>query len=381
MLKKLTAGLFLIIINCSPIYAQDNTAPDTVASPEIQEISIRKKKNESNELSGAVSINKSYHARKYTLGPNDVIGVYVLGSPELTQSSIRVQPDGRINITYLEGMNVTGKTVDELQEKIKKTYSEYLINPQVSITLEQSRPFIVYLAGGIYNPGSYELNTITNSTPFYSKPEAFIERKTPLLSNVIVAAGGVTYDADIEHVQIKNDIDGSSFELNLYDIIEKASSDQDIYLMAGDKVYIPKLPTPFAIDKNKYRLLIKSTFFQREVPVKVVGDVNKPGLIKLNSSDSCNINSAVAAAGGFASGSPYIPSKIFISRADNNNKLITHVINPRKEDVMLMPNDIVYVPEKVRPVIGKGFDYIFRILAPMSAFSDIYDTWDIINNR
>lgn len=350
------------------------------AKPEIKNLS--NVSDTSTKVFMRAEFNKSSNARKYTLGPNDIINVTVLGSKELTQEGVRVQPDGKISLVYLSDLNVTGMTIDELQNVIRSKYSEYLVKPEISVVLTQSRPFIVYVSGAVYNPGTYELNTITNATPYYSsKTEAFVERKTPLLSNIIVAAGGLSYDADLEHVQIQNSAEGSKFEVNLLDLIKNANSEQDIYLIAGDKIIVPRLPSPLAVDNDNYKLLAKSTLFQTQIPVRIIGYVSNPGLIKLDASTSSNLNSAIAAAGGYAGGAPYSPDKVYISRIDNNSKLITKAVDPNKTDIALMPNDVVYVPDKVRPIIGRGFDYLLRIVAPFSAASSTYYNWDTVRRR
>ena len=321
--------------------------------------------------------SKKLVAREYILGPNDVISLEVFGIPEFSKE-IRIQPDGKISIPFLDNFDVAGMSIGSLQEVVKTTYNEYLQDPKVNLKLVQSRPFIVYVSGAVVNPGSYEMNTMTNQSSYLSKPEAFIERKTPLLSNILVAAGGIDYDADIEHVIITNDFDKSSFEINLFELINNANSSQDIYLTAGDRIYIPTLPSATAIDLEKYKVLVTSTIFQKSIPIKVMGYVNTPGLVNLSSQQSANLSSAIAAAGGYLKDSAYFPKKVLISRADNNNKLITVAIDPRENEFILMPNDIVYVPEKFKPSMGKMFDYITRMVYPFYVFSNAYNNWDEI---
>lgn len=373
--KLITAALLVSTAFSLPVFAaNDNNLPVLKnVSMEIPSDSQISKK-----LFATVNVGANVKARKYILAPNDVFDVTVMGDKDLSATGVRVQPDGKINLLYLDNLNVTGMTIDQLQELITKKYSEYLVNPQISITLSQARPFIVYVSGGIYNPGAYELNTVTNSTPYYSQPGAFVERKTPLLSNVIVAAGGVTYDADVEHIKIENSIDGSTMDVNAYDIVKNADSSQDIYLMSGDKIIIPKLPTPLAVNEQHYKELAKSTFFQKQVPVRVIGYVNNPGLVQLTSNDSISLNSAIAAAGGYTSASAYPPKKVYISRVDGT-KLVTYVVDPRHTDSIIMPNDVIYVPDKVRPVAGRFFDYLVRMLAPAYSFTNIYYDWDYIS--
>lgn len=348
---------------------------DTTVSEENQEDTF-KAVLESYEKVPITDKYRNFTARDYILGPNDIINISVTGIEELTQSGLRINPEGKLNIMYVNDLRVAGLTLEKLKGIITFYYKEYIINPEVVINLAQNRPFIAYISGAVKNPGSYELNTVPNLSPYITKPEAFIERKTPLLSNVLVAAGGLSYDADFEHVKVMNDLDGSVFEINLYTLINESDFAQDFFLISGDKVIVPRLPSPTAIDDEKYRLLISSTLFQKDIPVRVIGYVNRPGLVRLESDESANINSAIAAAGGYIPNYGSYPKKVQVSRLDNNNKLVTMTVNPLRDDISIMPNDIIYVPEKTIPVIGKFFDYVARLINPFGTFSNTYQSWD-----
>ena len=364
--------LFIILIGIISVFSTSKVK----ASANVADSSVLKESSVQENVKlpslGEYNQSKKLVAREYVLGANDIVSIDFLGIPELSKE-IRIQPDGRMTIPYMEDFHVAGKTISEVQEAIKTAYNEYLENPKVSIKLIQTKPFIVYVAGAILNPGSYELNTVTNQSPYISKPEAFIERKTPLLSNVLVAAGGLSYDADMEHVMVSNDLDGSFFQVNLLELIKNANSSQDLYLTAGDRIYIPKLISRNFIDTEKYKILVSSTLFQKTIPVKVIGYVNNPGLVTLNSQQSANLSSAIAQAGGYPKEGAYYPKKILISRADNNEKFVTFAVDSREKDVMLMPNDIVYVPEKFIPKVGTFFDYATKLFAP---FYLIWNTFD-----
>jgi len=324
------------------------------------------------------SINKNYQARKYILGPNDVLSISIYGVQEFKHENVRVQPDGKITIVPLGSFDVSGSTVDELQNKLVEACKQYIKNPLVSVQLVQLKPFVVYVSGEVINPGSYELNTSTNASPYYSKPEAYIERKTPLLTNVLVAAGGVKYNADIRHVQITNIYDKTKFEVNLLDLLENGDANQDVYLVPGDTIHVPKLVSPLALTEEEYKKYATATFSPRVIPVKVIGCVNSPGLVRLNPSESFDLNAAITAAGGYFNDSAYAPKKVFLSRVDNNGKLVTRVVNPMEKNVVLMPDDVIFVPEKVRPFIGKGFDYLARMMNPINGFANGYNNWSVM---
>lgn len=328
------------------------------------------------EIAKNILDNKSFTTRKYILGPNDIIDINLFGIPELEQKNVRIQPDGYILINPIGSIKVAGLTINELYDLLEEKYSKYIKNPNFSLKLVQSRPFIVYISGAVLNPGSYELNTITNQAAYTTRLDAFVERKTPILSNIIVAAGGITYDADFEHVLVTNEYENVSYEINLLKLIEDGDSNQDLYLMAGDSVHIKKLPSPLSIDESKYKKIIGSSIFQKTVPIKVYGFVNEPGLVNLDSAQSLNINSAITAAGGYLKDSAYAPQKVYLSRLTETGTLVTRAINPRVNDTLLMPNDVVYIPEKPRPLVGKTFDYATRVINPFFMFATTYRNWD-----
>ena len=125
--------------------------------------------------------------RKYLLGTNDTLSIYVFDCPEYTQEKIKVQPDGNIVIAPLGPFYIQGKTIGELHDILVEKYKYYLRNPQVTIRLDQLKPFVAYVRGNVTTPGSFELNMDANiGTPFSTQELSVkqIERKSPLLSNV-----------------------------------------------------------------------------------------------------------------------------------------------------------------------------------------------------
>jgi protein involved in polysaccharide export with SLBB domain len=339
---------------------------------------------DSPELKAGVYAN--YTGRKYRLGPNDVISVSVFDSPEFNYEKILVQPDGNVVMAPFGTMQVAGMTIDEFKGDLEDRLKTYLNDPQVSVRLDTTKPFTVYVSGAVQKPGGYEMVTdvFRNQNFQNSTPEIQLERKSPLLSNILVAAGGLDYDADLEHVQITNKFDHSTFDVNLLDLIQTGNSDNDLFLVAGDSINVPRLATPYAVDDAKYKTLLGSTVFQKTIPVKVYGYVNQPGLVHLDSSQSANLLSAITSAGGYLrereGSSSYAPSEVFVSRTDAEGHLVTRKVDPRHEDMVLYPNDIVYVPEKLIPKIGKGFDYAARIVAPFANMASGFTNWALLFN-
>jgi len=373
---KLALRIFLMLIvaalTAAHVYAEE--LPEMQQKQETQDLpQVQKKMDEPVKLYG------SFTTRKYIVGPNDVISISVLGVPQLSHDELKIQPDGKIDLACLGDVEIAGLTFEEVRNTLSQRYAEYLKNPEIAVKLERSRPFIVQVTGAVSSPGSYEINTDTDrSNALYNDDSTFVERKTPILSNVLIAAGGISYDADLEHIVISNSIENIEYEVNALELIDEGKTAKDIYLMAGDRVHVPRLVTPLAVQETTYKKFAQAAFADKIVPVRVLGDVNSPGLVNLDTTVSSTLNSAIAMAGGYMGSAPYPPKQIFVSRVSNDGNMVTTVVNPMKKDMTLMPNDVVFVPEKTRHVVGKAFDYLTRVVSPFSAVAGGYNNWALI---
>ncbi|MEP6922790.1 MAG: polysaccharide biosynthesis/export family protein, partial [bacterium] len=90
----------------------------------------------------------------YRLGPEDVISVNVFGQDRYSRSGVIIPPSGRISLALIpKGIFVNGKTVEEVAEMIKKEYDEYIIEPQVSVSLEKGFSYRYAIVGDVAQPG------------------------------------------------------------------------------------------------------------------------------------------------------------------------------------------------------------------------------------
>ena len=328
-----------------------------------------------------LKVDRSQVARKYLLGPYDALSMSVFDSPEYDQRELVVQPDGKLMIAPIGPIDVTGMTMEELHDLMVEKFKFYLNAPRITLKLERTKSLVVPVTGAVLRPGSIEMIPGVAGGGGAIVPlnnEVASQRRSPILSNVLVSAGGVSYDADIEHIRVKNDLDGSEFEVNMLKYLTEGDASQDIYLVAGDAVHVPRLDSPLAIDPDKYKTFQRASFAPRTVPVKVLGYVRQPGLIQLQPEQSTNLNSAIVSAGGYLQDSAYLPPKVRVSRQTEQGKLIEWWVDPRKDDVMLMPNDMVYVPQKALPRGGLFFDYMARVISPINGVASTYNNFALI---
>ncbi|MGI9288679.1 MAG: polysaccharide biosynthesis/export family protein [Pseudomonadales bacterium] len=104
-------------------------------------------------LCGAQDESASNPAPSYKLGPGDKILVKVYGEEDLSVSIILAET-GSFNYPFLGEIKAEGLTVAELEQVITKGLKgPYLRNPEVTVLIEEFRPF--YLNGEVARPGGY----------------------------------------------------------------------------------------------------------------------------------------------------------------------------------------------------------------------------------
>jgi hypothetical protein len=98
----------------------------------------------------------------------------------------------------------------------------------------------------------------------------------------------------------------------------------------------------------------------------------------LTASDSPRLNTAISKAGGYLFGMTSPPKNVIISRMDSEGRLASTKVNPMKNDVLLLPNDVIFVSENMTSSLGRGFDYLLRIISPVSSFASGYNNFDYV---
>src|SRR6185312_16528388 len=128
--------------------------PDERPSP--ADVPSEMQANRQEQLSEEAAIVPYYNNffTTYRLGPEDVISVNVFGQDRYSRSGITIPPSGRISLALIPGgVFVNGKTVDEVAETIKKRYDEYIIDPQISVSLDKASSYRYSVIGDVAQPG------------------------------------------------------------------------------------------------------------------------------------------------------------------------------------------------------------------------------------
>ena len=102
----------------------------------------------------------------YLLSSFDMVSISVYGQQDLS-SSQRISDEGAVSVPLLGDILVAGNTVSQAQKLIEKAFIEqlYLVNPVVTISIDEFSPKVVTVLGEVEKPGSIEIPPGRNSLP------------------------------------------------------------------------------------------------------------------------------------------------------------------------------------------------------------------------
>lgn len=160
----------------------------------------------------------------YRLGPEDVVSVNVFGQDRYSRAGIIIPPSGRISLALIPGgVFVNGKTVDEVAETIKKRYDEYIIDPQVSVSLDKASSYRYSVIGDVGQPGIRMMS----------------HRMT--VTEALSEAGGILSTGNKSKVVVlRRQADGNLKPIPVnVSAIYKGKAPDITYLVPGDQVVVP----------------------------------------------------------------------------------------------------------------------------------------------
>ena len=203
----------------------DRLEPDD-ASRTPNDVSQDIQANRDEQMSEEAAVNPYYNNffSTYRIGPEDIISVEVFNQPRYSRTNITVPPSGRVSLSLIQGgVFVNGKTVDEVAEVIKKRYDEYIIDPQVTVSLDKASSYRYSVIGDVGQPGIRLMN----------------HRMT--VSEAIAEAGGVLNTGNKSGIVVlRRQSTGvlAQIPVNLSNIY-KGKTPDNVFLVPGDQIIVP----------------------------------------------------------------------------------------------------------------------------------------------
>ncbi|PLX81389.1 MAG: periplasmic polysaccharide biosynthesis/export protein [Desulfuromonas sp.] len=242
-------------------------------------------------------------SENYQIGPGDLLQVTVFDHDELT-SKIRVDEQGRIQLPLIGQVHVDGLDTSHISEKLVTLFADgYLVNPQVSIRVDEYRSRKVIVVGQVGRPGLFEL----------SGPTTLLE----LISKI----GGLTKDAGdnitINRKKVGGDhpSDEEILEINIRQLLEEGDTSIDVQLKDGDSVFVPKASIAY-----------------------VTGEVKRPDSYKIDEGET--VIMLITKAGGFTPIASQ--SRVRIIRTIDGEE---NVMERVPLNLPVLPDDVIVVPE------------------------------------
>jgi len=334
-------------------------------------------------------------SKNYAIGAEDVLDITVWDHDDLHRI-VTVSADGYFTFPLIGRIKGAGLTLRSLENEIARLLDkDYIVDPQVTITVAEFKSKKVFILGEVLKPGAYYL----------SKDDTLLE--------VISKSGGVSQEAGVDIIIVRpaagttvnqpSSLDNQNNQLIHVDLPALLAGDigKNVSVQNNDTIYVPKAsvfsvfgevkkPGSYPLEKDmtlleaisvaggptqdadtqKIELLRKENGVQQKMQLNikellegkegaeelmirdgdviyqaraefffVMGEVKKPGTYKLE--EGMTVTKAISVAGGFTEKAS--KKKVEIVR-EENGKQVEH---RAKENELIQPQDIIKVPQSL----------------------------------
>ena len=200
--------------------------------------------------------------KNYVIGPDDELLLNIYGM-NMSQQTLKVSPDGTVNVKYAGVVNVNGLTIEGATSVLKSRLAKYYpaLNSgqtKLQLALGNIRSIRVILIGAINRPGTYTLPSLAN------------------LFNALYVSGGPTENGSFRNIELIRNNKVVQVA-DLYDFLLKGDLSANIRLEDNDVIRVP-----FATNM-----------------ITLNGQLNRPGIFELHENET--LKDAISFAGGFKS--------------------------------------------------------------------------------
>lgn len=253
----------------------------------------------------------------YRLGPEDIIGVNVIGHTEFS-GEFYIPSDGVISFPGAGPINAIGKTIGELNTAITAKLSERLLKPEVYVSIKSGRSELIHMLGAVRNPGQ------------------LIIKPGWRLTEAVSAAGGLMPDVRATDTTVRIIRSGlvEPITVNMQMVL-RGDPGANVALKPGDVITLEAMDF---------------------VPVYVMGKVRAPGLFHMRS-ESAGLVEALSMAGGPLDDAALAKITVTNLNGDQQTVDITKMTTEGSKiaSVKLKAGDVIVVPDSFSKIVILGF--------------------------
>ena len=165
----------------------------------------------------------------YVLQPQDVLRVHIFQQDDVNKQSeaVSISKDYTIYLPLIQTLNLKGKTVRQAEDMVRAAYDQdFLVNPQVSITVVKYAERAVNVVGQVNKPGRIQ----------------FPQERGLTIVEALSEAGGPTRLADLKKVKLtRKNADGDTVteEINVDAMWNRGGRDATP-LRTDDVIFVPE---------------------------------------------------------------------------------------------------------------------------------------------
>lgn len=266
----------------------------------------------------------------YVLQAGDEIAVHSIEAKEVADKTYTLDENGEVNFPLAGVLRLSGHGVREAEEILATALKRYYFEPDVAINITGFHIDAVSVLGAVGTPGVHQLKGETK------------------LLEALSAAGGVRGDAGpvvvltrqkargpIPHANAHQMSSGDYVaEIELKGLLESRNPADDILILPHDVISVPLAEL-----------------------VYVVGDVKKAGGFPLGGRPSLSVLQALALAEGLDVRASAARARILRPGPGPGTEKqipvdLKKILQGKAEDVVLHPNDILFVPDNAMKSIS-----------------------------
>ncbi|MFH0889384.1 MAG: polysaccharide biosynthesis/export family protein [Planctomycetota bacterium] len=143
----------------------------------------------------------------YQVMVGDTLEIFIWQHADLTRDII-IRPDGKLSFPLIGDINAEGKTLTQIDEDITKKLTEYIVTPQVSVTVKNFAGEKVIVLGEVGKPGVYKFFGTTSFLDIIAEAGGFTKDK----GNALIIRGELkegAKEAEVMLVDINGILNGN----------------------------------------------------------------------------------------------------------------------------------------------------------------------------
>ncbi|RZF91323.1 polysaccharide biosynthesis protein [Pseudoalteromonas sp. CO302Y] len=235
----------------------------------------------------------------YIVGSGDTLTVNLFGKEASTEEAT-IDREGRLTVGSLKPVTVAGMQYADVVQLIKAKVQQEMIGAEAFVSMGKTRSIRIMVLGESYKPGAYTVPSLASIT------------------HALFVSGGISEIGSLRNIQLKR-AGKTVTTLDLYSLLIKGDSSNDVILKPGDVVFIPPVGMQVTVD----------------------GEVRRPAIFELKEGESSQ--DLIAMAGGFSAAA--FPQKSVVERYTGHSSKTVLQLNLFDKNAYTPKNgDTVKVP-------------------------------------